>query len=90
MYSTFHSDSLYTVSSAYSVKHWLITMMHIYRRGQGPHLAKRWDPRGFSRVAAAFSSYDGDTLVFLPGESQGQRNLAGTIHGIVKELDTTE
>ena len=30
------------------------------------------------------------TLVFLPGESQGQRNLAGTIHGIVKELDTTE
>ena len=30
------------------------------RRGQGPHLAKRWEPRGFSRVAAAFSSYDGD------------------------------
>ena len=28
--------------------------------GQGPHLAKRWEPRGFSRVAAAFSSYDGD------------------------------
>ena len=27
---------------------------------QGPHLAKRWEPRGFSRVAAAFSSYDGD------------------------------
>ena len=25
-----------------------------------PHLAKRWEPRGFSRVAAAFSSYDGD------------------------------
>ena len=25
------------------------------RRGQGPHLAKRWEPRGFSRVAAAFS-----------------------------------
>ena len=24
------------------------------------HLAKRWEPRGFSRVAAAFSSYDGD------------------------------
>ena len=22
--------------------------------------AKRWEPRGFSRVAAAFSSYDGD------------------------------
>ena len=30
------------------------------RRGQGPHLAKRWEPRGFSRVAAGFSSYDGD------------------------------
>ena len=28
--------------------------------GQGPHLAKRWEPRGFSRVAAGFSSYDGD------------------------------
>ena len=28
--------------------------------GQGPHLAKRWEPRGFSRVGAAFSSYDGD------------------------------
>ena len=23
-------------------------------------LAKRWKPRGFSRVAAGFSSYDGD------------------------------
>ena len=30
------------------------------RGGQGPHLAKRWEPRGFSRVVAAFSSYDGD------------------------------
>ena len=30
------------------------------RRGQGPHLAKRWEPGGFSRVAAAFSSYGGD------------------------------
>ena len=29
------------------------------RHGQGPHLAKRWDPRGFSRVAAGFSCYDG-------------------------------
>ena len=27
-----------------------------------PH-AKRWEPRGFSRVAAAFSSYDGDLSV---------------------------
>ena len=30
------------------------------RGGQGPHLAKSWEPRGFSRVAAGFSSYDGD------------------------------
>ena len=28
------------------------------RGGQGPHLAKRWEPRGFSRVAAGFSCYD--------------------------------
>ena len=28
--------------------------------GQGPHLAKTLDPRGFSRVAAGFSSNDGD------------------------------
>ena len=27
---------------------------------QGPHLAMTGEPRGFSRVAAAFSSYDGD------------------------------
>ena len=35
------------------------------RGGQGPHLAKRWEPRGFSRVAAAFSSYDGDLSLSL-------------------------
>ena len=29
-------------------------------RGQRPHLAKTLEPRGFSRVAAGFSSYDGD------------------------------
>ena len=28
------------------------------RHGQGPHLAKRWEPRGFSRVAAGLSCYD--------------------------------
>ena len=28
--------------------------------GQGPHLAKTLEPRGFSRVTAGFSSYDGD------------------------------
>ena len=30
------------------------------RSGQGPHLAKMLEPLGFSRVAAGFSSYDGD------------------------------
>ena len=30
------------------------------RRGQGPHLAKRWEPRGVSRVAVGFSRSDGD------------------------------
>ena len=35
---------------------------HLLRRcgGQGAHAAKTMEPRGFSRVAAAFSSYDGD------------------------------
>ena len=28
------------------------------RHGQGPHLAKRWEARCFSRVAAGFSCYD--------------------------------
>ena len=35
------------------------------RGGQGPHLAKRWEPRGFSRVAGGFSSYDGDLSIPL-------------------------
>ena len=35
------------------------------RCGQGPHLAKTWEPRGFSRVAAGFSSYDGDLMLPL-------------------------
>ena len=30
------------------------------RSGQGPHLEKTLEPRGFSQVAAGFSSYDGD------------------------------
>ena len=29
-------------------------------RGQGPHAVKTMEPRGFYRVAAGFSSYDGD------------------------------
>ena len=38
----------------------MVQLSHPYMTGQGPHLAKRWEPRGFSRVAAAFSSYDVD------------------------------
>ena len=34
----------------------------------GPHLAKRWEPRGFSRVAAGFSSY---AAFFLSGSYEG-------------------
>ena len=30
------------------------------RSGQGPHFAKTREPRGFSRVSAGFSNYDGD------------------------------
>ena len=35
---------------------------HLLKRcsGQGPHLAMTGEPRGFARVAAGFSSYDGD------------------------------
>ena len=35
---------------------------HLLRRcgGQGAHAAKTMEPRGFSRVVAGFSSYDGD------------------------------
>ena len=33
--------------------------------GQGPHLAKTLEPRGFSRVAAGFSSYNGDLSLSL-------------------------
>ena len=30
------------------------------------------------------------TLVFLPGESHGQRSLVVIVHGVTKESDTTE
>ena len=35
------------------------------RGGEGPHLAKTWEPRGVSRVAAGFSSYDRDLILPL-------------------------
>ena len=30
------------------------------------------------------------TPVFLPGESPGRRSLVGTVHGVTKDLGTTE
>ena len=33
--------------------------------GQGPHAAKTMEPRGFFRVAAGFSSYDGISAFLL-------------------------
>ena len=32
----------------------------------------------------------GNTLVFFPGKSHGQRSLAGYVHRITKESDMTE
>ena len=55
------------------------------RHGQGPHLAKRWEPRGVSRVAASFSSYDGDLRLplelalgspILPSSCEGKLGVA--------------
>ena len=48
--------------------------------GQGPHLAKAWDPRGFTRVAAGFSSYDGDLRLPL-GLALGSPNFPSSCEG---------
>ena len=63
-----------------SILAWTIPSLR-RRRGQGPHLAKRWEPRGFSRVAAAFSSYDGDLslplgLALGPSGSVGKESAS--------------
>ena len=62
-----------------------------HRRGQRPHLAKRWEPRGFSRVVAGFSSYDGDLRFPLglalgspifPSGCEGKQGVAlGSLQG---------
>ena len=54
------------------------------RRGQGPQLAKRWEPRGFSRVAVAFSSYDGISAFPLgwPWEAQSSPRVARESWGL--------
>ena len=55
------------------------------RSGQGPHLAKTLGPRGFSRVAAVFSSYSGGLrpLVELCVEPAG---LCGRCTGVAVPL----
>ena len=55
------------------------------RTGQGPHLAKTLKPRGFSRVAAGFSSFDEDFRLPLGlavgspiSHSSSEGNLGGS------------
>ena len=52
--------------------------------GQGPHLAMTREPRGFSRVAAGFSSYDGDFRLplVLAQEVQSSIRLARESWGL--------
>ena len=52
--------------------------------GQGPHLAKRWEPGGVSRVAAGFSSYNGDLSLplGLALGSQSSPRVAREIWGL--------
>ena len=45
------------------------------RSGQGPHLSKTWEPRGFSRVAAGFSTYDGDFRLPLVSAWEAQTSF---------------
>ena len=48
--------------------------------GQEAHLAKTLDPRGFSRVAEGFSSYDGDLRLPL-GLALGRPIFASSCEG---------
>ena len=81
MYVKTHKTVLYYICSIHTVR-----LLYFSKADSGTGgsytvvskpLAKRWEPRGFSRVAAAFSSYDGDlslplglaqgSLIFLSG-----------------------
>jgi len=44
--------------------------------GQGPHLAMTGEPRGFSRVAAGFSSYDGEGSPIIHSSCEGELGVA--------------
>ena len=59
------------------------------RHGQGPHLAKRWEPRGFFRVAAGFSSYDVDfrrPLVLALGSPNIPSSCEGKLDVVLEPL----
>ena len=43
--------------------------------GQGPHLSKTLETRSFSRVAAGFSSYDGDFRLLLVLDQEAQSSI---------------
>ena len=54
------------------------------RRVQGPHLAKRWEPRGFSRVAMGLLTYDGEfrlPLVLAQGSPFFHSSCQGELGG---------
>ena len=54
------------------------------RRGQGPHLAKRWEPRGFSRVASDSRVTTGISgfLLGWPWEAQSSPRVARESWGL--------
>ena len=57
--------------------------------GQGPHAAKTMEPRGFSRVAAGFSSYDGDfrlPLVLGLGSPNFPSSCVGKLDVVLESL----
>ena len=57
--------------------------------GQGPHAAKTMEPRGFSRVAAGFSSYDVDfrlPLVLALGSPNFPSSCEGKLDVVLESL----
>ena len=57
--------------------------------GQRPHAAKTMEPRGFSRVATGFSSYDGDLrlpLVLALGSPNIASNCEGKLGVVLESL----
>ena len=57
--------------------------------GQGPHAAKTMEPRGFSRVAAGFSSYDVDfrlPLVLALGSPNFPSSCEGKLDVVLEPL----